>query len=34
LPRQMFFLGFYCLLAVGAMSIASLVLRRRRLCYP
>lgn len=31
LPRQMFFLGFYCLLAVGAMSIASLILRRRKL---
>jgi MFS family permease len=30
LPRQMFFLGFYCLLAVGAMSIASLILRRRK----
>jgi len=29
LPRQMIFLGAYCLLAAGAMTIASLSLRRR-----
>jgi MFS family permease len=29
LPAQMLFLSFYCLLAAGAMSIASLALRRR-----
>ncbi len=30
LPRQMIFLGFYCLLAVLAMNIASQVLQRRK----
>lgn len=29
LPAQMLFLSFYCLLAAGAMSIVSLLLRRR-----
>ncbi len=29
LPAQMMFFGFYCLLAAGAMTIASVFLRRR-----
>lgn len=29
LPAQMMFFGFYCLLAAGAMTIASVLLRRR-----
>jgi MFS family permease len=29
LPTQMIFLGAYCLLATGAMAIASVYLRRR-----
>jgi len=29
LPAQMMFLGFYCLLAAGAMTVAAVALRRR-----
>ena len=29
LPEQMIFLGFYCLLAAGALTIASISLLRR-----
>lgn len=29
LPQQMFYLGVYCLLATGAMTLASVLLRRR-----
>jgi MFS family permease len=29
LPTQMLYLGLYCLLAAGAMTVASIVLRRR-----
>ncbi len=29
LPRQMVYIGFYCLFAAGAMTIASVLLRRR-----
>lgn len=29
LPTQMVYIGFYCLLAAGAMTVASLILRKR-----
>jgi hypothetical protein len=31
LPAQMNFIGVYCLIAAGAMAIAAVALRRRRL---